>query len=123
MVMGPPRSGRKIIYTGDTRPILAELAENGEFADLLIHDATFDDGELERAKEFMHATAGEAGRTASSLQVSHLALFHLSSRYTSYEKHLTDAKKFFSGEISAPDDLVMIEIPFRDDPVPGPSDR
>jgi len=38
-VLGPPRPGRKIVYTGDTRPSknIVKLSEN---ADLLIHDAT-----------------------------------------------------------------------------------
>ncbi|HDO19276.1 MAG TPA: ribonuclease Z, partial [Thermoplasmatales archaeon] len=40
MVMGPPRPGRKIVYSGDTRPCdkLKEISRN---ADVLIHDATF----------------------------------------------------------------------------------
>jgi ribonuclease Z len=43
MVLGVPRPGRKIVYTGDTRQSenLVKLAEN---ADLLIHEATFDGG-------------------------------------------------------------------------------
>ncbi len=114
MVMGEHRPGRKIIYSGDTRPILAELAELGDDADLLIHDATFDDAELDRAREFMHSTAGEAGKIASSLKAVRLALFHISTRYTSADQHLLDARKYYSGELLAPDDLVMLDIPFSD---------
>lgn len=114
MVMGSPRPGRKVIYTGDTRPVLSELADIGEEADLLIHDATFDDKESERAREFMHATAKEAGIVASVLKASRLALFHISTRYISVENHLTDAGTAFSGEIFVPDDLSMYNIPFRE---------
>lgn len=113
-VMGPPRPGRKIIYTGDSRPIPHELSLNGEGADLLIHDATFDETEIERAKEFMHSTAREAGMVATTIKAERLALFHISTRYTSADQHLIDAKSEFSGEIIAPDDLSMIDIPFRD---------
>ncbi|HWQ66766.1 MAG TPA: ribonuclease Z [Methanospirillum sp.] len=114
MVMGNRRPGRKVIYTGDTRPIPSELGSIGHDADLLIHDSTFDNNELERAREFMHSTAGEAGQVARMLNVRQLALFHISTRYTSADKHLEDAMAVFSGTISAPDDLAMIDIPFRD---------
>jgi ribonuclease Z len=118
MVMGPPRPGRKIIYSGDTRPITADLLDHGEFADLLIHDATFDDAEIDRAREFMHSTAGEAGEVATALKAGRLALFHISTRYTSAENHLLDARKKFTGELCAPDDLTMLDIPFIDRPCP-----
>lgn len=115
MVMGPLRPGRKIIYTGDTRPVLSELGEIGEDADLLIHDATFDHQEEERAKEFMHATAAEAGMVAQTLKAHRLALFHFSSRYTSTDTHVSDAGSHFTGEIVAPNDLDVIDIPFRNE--------
>ena len=41
-VMGPLRAGRKIVYTGDTKPFEA-FAKFAEGADLVIHDCTFDD--------------------------------------------------------------------------------
>jgi len=115
-VMGEPRPGRKIIYSGDTRPIPESLARFGAGADLLIHDATFDDSEPDRAREFMHSTAGEAGETATLLQAERLALFHTSPRYTSADRHILDAKQKFAGEVLAPDDLSMIDIPFADRP-------
>lgn len=113
MVMGPQRPGRKIVYSGDTRPV-SSIEEHGMNASLLIHDATFDESELSRAKEFMHSTAGEAAKTAVTLKAEKLALFHLSTRYTSYEKHISDASGIFSGKIMAPEDLTMVEIPFKD---------
>lgn len=121
-VMGPLRPGRKIIYTGDTRPIASTLAGIGDGADLLVHDATFDDSEQDRAHEFMHSTAGEAGSVGAALQVQRLVLFHISTRYTSADQHLVDAKKKFSGELMAPDDLTMLDIPFRDHQGPGSED-
>ena len=115
MVMGPMRPGRKVIYTGDTRPVLSELIDIGEDADLLIHDATFDQKEMERAREFMHATAYEAGMVAQALKAHRLALFHFSPRYTSTEAHVADARAHFTGEILAPDDLTVFNVPFRDE--------
>ena len=113
-VMGPPRPGRKIVYTGDTRPIPMLCGDIAYDADLLIHDATFDDSELERAMDVYHSTAGEAGDTAHILRARSLALVHISSRYASTISHIKDAKKQFNGEVIAPADLTMISIPFKE---------
>jgi len=114
-VMGKMRPGRKVIYTGDTRPIKSgnELLSG---ADLLIHEATFDDEEGgERAKEVWHSTAREAGEVAAYLHPRMLALVHISSRYTTAANHIREAKEAFDGEIIVPNDLTTIEIPFHDD--------
>jgi len=113
-VMGPPRPGRKICYTGDTRPVEDRIPDLARGADLLIHDATFDDRDRERALEVHHSTAGEAGAAAAALGVRTLALVHISPRYTSTAGHIEDARRFFSGEVIAPPDLTMIEIGYRD---------
>jgi ribonuclease Z len=113
-VMGPPRPGRKVVYTGDTRPAHHEWGREVYDADLLIHDATFDDQEAERAREVYHSTAGEAGEAGCTLRAAHLALVHISSRYTNTSNHIRDAKKYFSGTVTVPSDLTMVDIPFRD---------
>ncbi|MDD1679553.1 MAG: ribonuclease Z [Methanomicrobiales archaeon] len=113
-VMGPPRPGRKIVYSGDTRPVYQEWKSVACDADLLIHDATFDDQEIERAREVYHSTAGEAGRAAQFLRSSALALVHISSRYTNTANHIKDARKSFLGTVTAPPDLTVLDIPFRD---------
>ena len=114
-VMGARRPGRKIIYTGDTRP-LRQPDEALYSADLLIHEATFDEEEGEkRAKEVWHSTAKEAGAVAEILKPKQLALVHISSRYTSPAGHVRDAKETFSGEVFAPNDLTTVEIPFSDE--------
>ncbi len=112
-ILGLPRPGRKLIYTGDTRPIHSSIEKLGRGADLLIHDATFDDAERERAIEVFHSTAGEAGEAAAFLKVQRLALVHISSRYTSPANHIRDARKKFNGDVTAPADLTVLEIPFR----------
>ncbi|HMA05245.1 MAG TPA: ribonuclease Z [Methanomicrobiales archaeon] len=113
-VMGPPRAGRRICYTGDTRPVEDRIREIAGGADLLIHDATFDDRDRERAEEVHHSTAGEAGAAAAALGVRTLALVHISPRYTTTVAHVEDARRHFTGEVIAPADLVMLDIPFRD---------
>ena len=112
-VMGPPRPGRAVVYTGDTRPVIKDLISVVDHADLLIHDATYDDAAVERAREVFHSTSGEAGDVAGRLTADTLALVHISSRYTSTASHIRDAAKRFCGKVIVPDDLDMFEIPFR----------
>ena len=112
-VMGLSRPGRKIVYTGDTRPDCEGWKRWGKDADILIHDSTYDDSERKRAIEVFHSTAGEAGEIASEINAQRLALVHISSRYTNMVSHIQDAEQTFKGEIIAPDDLEMFEIPFR----------
>lgn len=113
-VMGPQRSGRKIIYTGDTRAVHHLWGDVTQHPDLLIHDATFITAEADRAREVFHSTAGEAGGAAEHLHARTLALVHISSRYTETNTHVHDAKQQFSGEVIAPGDLTMVDILFRD---------
>jgi len=113
-VLGESRPGRKIVYTGDTRAVHTSLGEVARNADLLIHDATYDVSEATRAAEFYHATASQAGEAAAALSARTLVLVHISSRYIDTQAHVSDAKKKFSGTVVSPNDLDMIEVPFRD---------
>jgi ribonuclease Z len=114
-VMGPARPGRKIVYTGDTRAVHDRIRDVARDADLLIHDATYDESEADRGSEFYHATARQAGEAASALNARTLVLIHTSSRYTDAQRHVSDARSAFAGQIAAPDDLDMIEVSFRDE--------
>jgi ribonuclease Z len=114
-VMGVSRPGRKIVYTGDTRAVHMNIRDIAHDADLLIHDATYDEAEAERGAEFFHATAAQAGEAAAVLNARTLALVHTSSRYPDAQVHVSDAKKKFSGPVIAPNDLDVVEIPFRDE--------
>ena len=114
LVLGPARHGRKIVYTGDTRAVHERIRDVANEADLLIHDATYDESEADRGAEFFHASARQAGEAASILHARTLVLVHTSSRYPDAQVHINDAKSAFAGPIVAPDDLDMIEVPFRD---------
>ncbi|MFB6187987.1 MAG: ribonuclease Z, partial [Halobacteriaceae archaeon] len=96
-VVGPPRPGRKIVYTGDTRAN-AKTAEIAESADLLIHDATFASEKQTRAHETAHATAAEAAEIAQEAKAKRLALMHISSRYANDPTVLKEeAESVFDG--------------------------
>jgi ribonuclease Z len=111
-VMSSPRTGRKIVYTGDTRPF-KELAKFATDADLLIHDATLDDDLAERAKEDGHSTPTQAAKDAKKAKVKRLVLTHISARYKDPQKLLKEARKIFKNTIIA-EDFLKVEIPLYD---------
>jgi ribonuclease Z len=111
-VVGPPRAGRRVVYTGDTRPC-AGVREAAEDADLLIHEATFGLEDAERAHATGHATAHDAAHLAAAAGVLRLALTHFSPRYADDPRLLErEAKAIFPATVAAYDGLV-IEVPFR----------
>ncbi|MFB9824462.1 ribonuclease Z [Halobaculum roseum] len=113
-VVGPPRPGRRVVYTGDTRPVDATV-EAAEDADLLVHDATFLDEDADRARETAHSTAVEAAQIARRAGAKRLALTHLSSRYAGRANRLErEAAGVFDGEVFFPDDGTRIEVPYPD---------
>lgn len=112
-VVGSPRPGRKIVYTGDTRPFdgLAEFAAD---ADLLIHDATLDDDLAEKAQEDGHSTPSQAAKNGAKAKVKKLVLTHISARYTEPGILLNQAQKIFKNTQVA-EDFMEIEIPLSPD--------
>ena len=78
-LVGTPRPGRIIVYTGDTRPV-ASTQEVAKGADLLIHEATFTEEEAQRAHETFHSTARGAAVLAREAGVDRLVLTHVSAR-------------------------------------------
>jgi ribonuclease Z len=111
-LVGPPRPGRKVVYTGDTRPTdSVVVAADG--ADLLIHEATFSSEERGRARETGHSTAAEAAQVASTAGVDRLVLTHISQRYTrDAPELLAEAKAVFPNTVVARDGMV-VEVPYR----------
>jgi ribonuclease Z len=114
-VLGEPRRGRRIVYTGDTAPCQATEVFAHE-ADLLVHEATFLDDELARARETGHSTARQAAEVATAAGVKLLALPHLSTRY--FPRDIRDEARAVFPDTLVPRDFDTIEVPFpeRGDP-------
>ncbi len=113
-LVGPDRTGRKIVITGDTRPCAATI-EQSLGADLLVHEATFGDEEQPRAMETMHSTAREAATVAKMAGVKRLALTHFSARYSRDPSDLgREAREVFAGDVILARDGMEIEVPFAD---------
>jgi len=112
-VMDPPRKGRKIVYTGDTRPFkLLEKFALG--ADLLIHESTLGDELAGRAEEYGHSTPSQAARTARNARAKELVLTHISQRYKDTSKMLKQAKKIFRKTIVA-EDFMRLDVPLLEE--------
>jgi ribonuclease Z len=112
-VMGPQRPGRRIVYTGDTRPCQSvEDASSG--ADLLIHDGALANDMINWAIETKHSTVAEAAMLAKRAGVLQLVLTHVSSRYSDdISPLIEEARLIFENSIVAWD-LMSLEIMLRD---------
>ena len=107
MVLGPRRPGRKVVYSGDTRPTKDVVALSSD-ADALIHDSTYDDSLMNKAMEYGHSTAGQAAEVAKQAKVKLLILTHISNRYKDDQILLEQARKIFPNTIIARD---FAEVP------------
>ncbi|MBU4373191.1 MAG: ribonuclease Z [Euryarchaeota archaeon] len=112
-VVGKPRPGRKLVYSGDTRPCKS-IEKEGARADLLIHDGTLAEELKSWALETKHSTSREAALLARRAKVKQLILTHISSRYSeSTEPLLQDAKSVFEN-VEIAEELMEIDIPLSD---------
>jgi len=110
-LVGEMRFGRTIVLSGDTRPCDSLMARAVD-CDLLIHEATFLDEELDRARDTNHSTAREAAELAAEARVRMLALTHLSMR--SPPKLIKAEAEAIHDNVVVPRDLDLIELPFRE---------
>lgn len=111
-VMGPMRPGRKIVYTGDTKPY-EDFAKFAEGADVLIHECTFDDTLTDKAEVDGHSTPSQAANQAKKAYVNLLVLTHISARYPDAKVLLEQAKKVFENTVLA-EDLLALELPLNE---------
>ena len=112
LVLGPPRRGRKIVYTGDTMPSSA-LVEFARGADVLIHDATAETSLEEKANRYGHSTGRQAALVAKDAGVGLLVLTHVSPRYEDTAPILADATTVFPNAAMA-QDFSQFDVPYPD---------
>ena len=79
-VLGEPRKGRKVTYSGDTRPC-EEMIMLARDSTLLIHESTFIQKEKTNAEEYGHSTSSDAAYIAKDSNSKELILTHISTRY------------------------------------------
>jgi len=108
-VMGPPRAGRSVVYSGDTAPAetVRKLADR---ASLLIHEATTAADLEAEANVWGHSSARQAAEIARAAGVTGLFLTHFSSRYKELEGLEAEARTLFA-DARAARDLLDHAIP------------
>ena len=111
MILGPPRLGRTIVYSGDTRPCEA-MIDFCKNADVLIHEATFDSSLEDIAFQYGHTTAKQAATIASKAKVDTLYLIHISPRYLDHRVLQNEARQIFSKSF-VPRDFDMVTVPLK----------
>lgn len=116
-VVGPTRPGRTVVFSGDTRPCAATV-DAARGADLLVHEATFSDEDLGRARETRHSTAREAADVARQAGVRQLVLTHFSARYSEQAYRLVKEAEVVHPALAAEDGL-SLELSYADDPDGG----
>jgi len=110
-VTGPKRPGRKIGYSGDTRPS-SRLVRFFQGCDLLIFDSTFQESDRSKAIERRHSTSVEAAEVASRAKTRRLALTHFSARYTRSSSLVREARAVFPNTFAAADGMtVSVDYP------------
>ena len=111
-VSGPMRRGRKIVYSGDTKPFKS-FVRFAAGADLVIHEATFDDALAEKAAVDGHSTPSQAAEAAAKAKAKKLVLTHISARYADAGVLLEQAQKIFKNTVVA-EDFMWLELPLVD---------
>jgi ribonuclease Z len=111
-LVGPPRPGRTVVYSGDTRPC-ASTVQHAAGADLLVHEATFAEDERERAHQTFHSTAADAARVARDAGAERLVLTHLSARYSDDPRPLEEEARALFSEARVARDGLVVELPIR----------
>lgn len=97
-------NGKVISFTGDTQPC-DSLVGLGRGCDVFIHEATFLQKDLEKARESKHSTPVEAANAAASANPSQLILTHVNDDYEKPEDMLAEARQGFRDTSVARDGL------------------
>lgn len=109
-VLGEPRKGIKITYSGDTRPC-EEMIALAKDSTLLIHESTFVEEERTNAEDHAHSTSTDAAYIAKESNSKELVLTHISTRYGKeyVDIMLKEAREIFENTKIAKD-LMELEL-------------
>jgi ribonuclease Z len=114
-LVGPTRSGRRVVVTGDTRPCAATIEASAN-ADLIVHEATFGDEEAQRAIETGHSTAREAAEVAAAAGAKRLILTHFSARFSRDPSEIEGQARERFPATSCARDGQEIDVPYAGTP-------
>ena len=104
-VLGEPRRGLKVVFTGDTAAC-DSLRNAARDADLLISEATYaDDSQAELAIAHGHMNFAQAAQTAAEAGVRELWLAHYSQMVEDPQASLPNAKAYFENTVCGTDGM------------------
>jgi ribonuclease Z len=109
-VVGPPRKGRKIGISGDTRPT-DKLAKFFRGCDVLVFESTYSNDKQQKAIENWHSTATEAATIAKKAGSGRLFLTHFSARYDETSVLVNEASAIHPS-VEAAEDLKVVDVPY-----------
>jgi ribonuclease Z len=111
-VLGPARSGRRLVYATDTcyYPGIIPFCRN---ADLLIHEGMFTNDMEDEARIRRHCTAAQAASIAKEAGAKRLVITHLSARHSDTRCLCDEARAVFP-DAEVAHDLMEMEIPYED---------
>ena len=100
--------GKKISFVADTC-YCNNAVKLAKGADLMICEATYSSKLEEKAKEYCHLTAKQAGLIANEAEAKKLVLIHFSARYKNTQEVEEDARVVFDNVICA-EDFMKIKV-------------
>ena len=106
--MGPPRTGHKLTYSGDTVPC-EEMIGFSKDSTILIHESTYKAEDRDKADLHAHSTSVDAANIALQSNSKELILTHISTRYTEVDDMLKEAREIFENTKIAKD-LMKVEL-------------
>ncbi len=98
--------GKKIVFVSDTAycKSAVDLAKD---SDLLVCESTYLSDLKDKAKDYLHLTAEQAGEIAKKAKVKKLVLTHFSQRYKDVREIESEAKKVFKNSVCAKDFMTL----------------
>ncbi|XP_061428391.1 zinc phosphodiesterase ELAC protein 1-like isoform X1 [Lethenteron reissneri] len=124
-VADPPVPGRLVAVFGDcSEPLGPAALRLCQGADLLVHEATLEDGLQEKARLRGHSTPSGAAATALACGAHRLLLTHLSQRYrpggpeAARLREQAEARIALAGDgarcqVTLAEDLMVVDVPLR----------
>ncbi|HHO76046.1 MAG TPA: MBL fold metallo-hydrolase [Deltaproteobacteria bacterium] len=112
--MGAVLPGQRFAFVMDTR-LCRAVYELADHADFLVCEATYLSDLGDKAREYGHLTAAQAGMIARDACAGKLILTHFSQRYMSTDAHVDEAGRFHEDVVAA-NDGDHIDFPKRKRP-------
>ncbi len=100
--------GKVFVYLADTG-LCANAQKLAKDSDLLVAEATFSKDMEEKAMQYKHLTAGQAGQIANMANAKKLVITHFSQRYKSLEDLEQEAKDVFP-DVALAFDFMKIKL-------------